>query len=59
MPAPAPVTVVLFALVATWNSYFLPLIMLNDQRFDHPPRRAFLFLQRYWQSGLAAGAVKQ
>jgi multiple sugar transport system permease protein len=28
--APGFVTVVLFTLVATWNNYFLPLIMLND-----------------------------
>jgi multiple sugar transport system permease protein len=30
--APGLVTVVLFTLVATWNNYFLPLIMLNDPR---------------------------
>ena len=30
MLAPGFVTVVLFTLVATWNNYFLPLIMLND-----------------------------
>jgi multiple sugar transport system permease protein len=29
--APGIVTVALFAIVATWNNYFLPLIMLNDQ----------------------------
>lgn len=28
--APGVVTVALFAIVATWNNYFLPLIMLND-----------------------------
>ncbi|MFJ1561839.1 carbohydrate ABC transporter permease [Streptomyces mirabilis] len=28
--APGLVTVILFTLVATWNNYFLPLIMLND-----------------------------
>ncbi|OXM68553.1 sugar ABC transporter permease [Amycolatopsis vastitatis] len=95
MLAPGLVTVVLFTLVATWNNYFLPLIMLNDQRLYPvtlglafwaeqaqnggagasgemlplvltgsllsiiPLVVAFLFLQRYWQSGLAAGAVKQ
>ncbi|MEU0533233.1 carbohydrate ABC transporter permease [Amycolatopsis tolypomycina] len=95
MLAPGLVTVVLFTLVATWNNYFLPLIMLNDQNLypvtlglalwaDQaqnggagtsgemlplvltgsllsilPLVVAFLFLQRYWQSGLAAGAVKQ
>jgi multiple sugar transport system permease protein len=30
MLAPGIVTVVLFTLVATWNNYFLPLIMLNN-----------------------------
>jgi multiple sugar transport system permease protein len=29
--APGIVTVVIFTLVATWNNYFLPFIMLNDQ----------------------------
>ncbi|MDQ1464258.1 MAG: multiple sugar transport system permease protein, partial [Actinomycetota bacterium] len=29
--APGIVTVVIFTLVATWNNYFLPLIMLNNQ----------------------------
>jgi multiple sugar transport system permease protein len=78
--------------VATWNNYFLPLIMLRDPDwypliiglnqwnaqaataggtaiFDLvltgslltivPLIIAFLFLQRYWQSGLAAGSVKE
>ena len=83
----------LFAVVATWNNYFLPLIMLSDpdlvpaHRRPEPVERrsrhrraaqpiynlvitgslltiipimvAFLFLQRYWQSGLAAGSVKE
>jgi multiple sugar transport system permease protein len=31
--APGLVTVVLFTLVSTWNNYFLPLIMLNDERW--------------------------
>jgi multiple sugar transport system permease protein len=30
--APGFVTVLLFTLVATWNNYFLPLIMLNNQK---------------------------
>ena len=30
MMVPGIVTVLLFAVVATWNNYFLPLIMLND-----------------------------
>ena len=91
--APGFVTVLLFALVATWNNYFLPLIMLNSPEYFPltvglaqwqatsaagsgsqalfsmvitgslvsilPLVVAFLFLQRYWQSGLAAGGVKQ
>ncbi|MFC4564317.1 carbohydrate ABC transporter permease [Nocardiopsis mangrovi] len=91
--APGMVTVLLFALVATWNNYFLPLIVLNDPRWYPltvglnqwnsqigsssggqavynivitgslvaivPLVIAFFFLQRYWQSGLAAGSVKQ
>ena len=93
--APGLVTVLLFTLVATWNNYFLPLIMLNDPDLypitvglarwaDQaqnggagassdmlalvvtgslisvvPLVAAFLLLQRYWQSGLAAGGVKQ
>lgn len=91
--APGFVTVLLFALVSTWNNYFLPLIMLNSADLFPltvglaqwqatsaagsgsqalfsmvitgslisiiPLVVAFLFLQRYWQSGLAAGSVKQ
>ena len=90
--APGFVTVLLFTIVATWNNYFLPLIMLSDstwypltvglnawnaQAFTAggeaifnlvitgslltivPIIVAFLFLQRFWQSGLAAGSVKQ
>lgn len=90
--APGTVTVLLFTMVATWNNYFLPLIMLRDPDwfpltlglnqwnsqaataggeaiFDLvlmgslltiiPLIIAFLFLQRYWQSGLAAGGVKE
>jgi multiple sugar transport system permease protein len=30
MMRPAIVTVFLFTLVATWNNYFLPLVMLSD-----------------------------
>ncbi|GAA2026215.1 MULTISPECIES: carbohydrate ABC transporter permease [Agromyces] len=89
---PALVTVFLFALVGTWNNYFLPLIMLNSSDLYPitvglaqlqaaanagggsqalfstvitgsfisivPLIIAFLFLQRYWQSGLATGSVK-
>jgi multiple sugar transport system permease protein len=90
--APGIVTVALFAIVATWNNYFLPLIMLTDPKWFPltiglnqwnsqaqgvgadpifnfvitgsllaiiPIVVIFLFLQRYWQSGLAAGSVKQ
>jgi multiple sugar transport system permease protein len=93
--APGFVTVLLFALVATWNNYFLPLIVLNtpdwfpltvglNQWNDQansgtsgagdatytiiltgsllsivPLIIAFLVLQRFWQSGLATGSVKQ
>lgn len=89
---PGIVTVFLFSLVATWNNYFLPLIMLNSQNLYPltvglaqeqaasaagggaqalfstvitgslvsvlPLIAVFLYLQRYWQSGLATGSVK-
>ncbi|AMM20581.1 sugar ABC transporter permease [Frondihabitans sp. PAMC 28766] len=90
---PGIVTVLLFALVATWNNYFLPLIMLNTQTLFPltvglsqweaasssggggsqalfssvitgslisilPLVIAFLYLQRFWQSGLSTGGVK-
>ncbi|CAM5298696.1 carbohydrate ABC transporter permease [Streptomyces atroolivaceus] len=90
--APGIVTVLLFTTVATWNNYFLPLIMLKDpdwypltlglnswnaqaataggEAVFHlvitgslvtivPLIAAFLLLQKYWQSGLAAGSVKE
>jgi multiple sugar transport system permease protein len=90
--APGTVTVLLFTTVATWNNYFLPLIMIKDPQwypltiglnswnaqastvggqaiFDLvvtgslltivPLIAAFLLLQRYWQSGLTAGSVKE
>ncbi|WP_278236437.1 carbohydrate ABC transporter permease [Isoptericola sp. AK164] len=90
--APGIVTVLLFTMVATWNNYFLPLIMLRDSSWYPltlglnawnaqaataggeaifnlvitgslltilPLIVAFLLLQRYWQSGLAAGGVKE
>ncbi|MHB9755150.1 carbohydrate ABC transporter permease [Streptomyces sp. BYX5S] len=90
--APGTVTVLLFTTVATWNNYFLPLIMLKDpdwypltlgldawnkqsqtaggEAIPHlvltgslltivPLIAAFLLLQKYWQSGLAAGSVKE
>ena len=92
--APGFVTVLLFTLVATWNNYFLPLIMLNNPRYYPitvglsswqyqaiggsganagllalvvtgsllsviPLIVVFILLQRYWQSGLSTGAVKE
>jgi len=90
---PGIVTVLLFALVATWNNYFLPLIMLSDPNLFPltlglaqlqaaseagggasaqfstvitgslvsvlPLVAAFLYLQRYWTSGLTTGGVKE
>jgi multiple sugar transport system permease protein len=89
---PGLVTVLLFTTVATWNNYFLPLIMLSNPRWYPltvglnewnaqartaggeaifnlvitgslltiiPIMIAFLVMQRYWRSGLAAGSVKQ
>lgn len=90
--APGTVTVLLFTMVATWNNYFLPLIMIKDPDWYPltlglnswnaqastaggdaiynlvitgslltivPLVIAFLLLQRYWQSGLATGSVKE
>jgi multiple sugar transport system permease protein len=89
---PGMITVLLFSVVATWNNYFLPLIMLNQPNWYPltvglnqwsaqsrtvggqaiynlvitgslltviPIMAAFLVMQRYWQSGLTAGSVKQ
>jgi len=89
---PGFVTVLLFNFVATWNNYFLPLVMLSEPKWYPltvglqqwnsqatagggatsafnivitgsllsivPLILAFIFLQRYWQSGLSAGSVK-
>ncbi|QOC91378.1 carbohydrate ABC transporter permease [Micromonospora craniellae] len=90
--APGTITVLLFNVVATWNNYFLPLIMLKNpdwypltiglktwsqqagtaggEAIFHlvitgslltivPLIAAFLLLQRYWQSGLSTGGVKE
>ena len=90
--APGVVTVLLFAVVSTWNNYFLPLIMLSKPNLypltvgltqwsnqAHgagaqpvynlvvtgalltivPLIVVFFLLQRFWQSGLSAGGVKQ
>jgi multiple sugar transport system permease protein len=90
---PGFITVLLFTLVATWNNYFLPLIMLNDPHWFPvtvglaqwnaqatggtgaqalfnlvlagslisivPLMIAFVFLQRFWYSGLSVGAIKE
>lgn len=93
--APGCVTVLLFSFVATWNNYFLPLMVFSEPQYypltvglsqwnlqatagigagqmyaTHamiltgaliaiiPLTLAFLFLQRYWQSGLTLGSVK-
>jgi multiple sugar transport system permease protein len=89
---PAVSTVFVLAFVASWNNYFLPLVVLNSS--EHFPITvglanwyasaaagsggsllytvvmagalvsivpviiAFLFIQRFWQGGLAAGSVK-
>jgi multiple sugar transport system permease protein len=89
---PGFVTVLLFTFVATWNNYFLPLVMLSEPKWypltvglaqwnDQanasggstsafnlvitgalvsvvPLIIAFVFLQRFWQSGLGTGGVK-
>jgi multiple sugar transport system permease protein len=90
--APGFVTVLLFTFVATWNNYFLPLVMLSEPKWYPltvglaqwnvqanasggstaafnlvitgslisivPLIIAFIFLQRFWQSGLSTGSVK-
>ncbi len=89
---PAVSTVFVLAFVASWNNYFLPLVVLNSS--EHFPVTvglanwyasaaggsggallyttvmagslvsiapvifAFLMIQRFWQGGLSAGAVK-
>jgi multiple sugar transport system permease protein len=90
--APGIVTVLLFSVVAVWNNYFLPLIMLSEPDLYPltvgltqwskqasgvgaqpiynlvitgsllmivPLVIVFFLLQRFWQSGLSAGSVKQ
>ncbi len=89
MLAPGVVTVFLFQLTAIWNNFFLPMVMLSDQKLYPvslglyawnssasvspeyypvvimgsllavvPLVLAFALLQRFWRSGLTAGAVK-
>lgn len=86
---PALVTIFLFQFVVIWNNFFLPLIMLQNQKLYPitlglytwqsqvsrspelqvlvvvgslvsviPLMIMFLSLQRFWRSGLSAGAVK-
>jgi multiple sugar transport system permease protein len=51
---PGSITVLLFALVASWNNYFLPLIMLNSaELFPLPVGLA------QWQAASAAGSGSQ
>lgn len=90
--APAATTIFVLSFVASWNNYFLPLVVLNNS--EHFPVTvglanwyasatsgsggallftvvmagslvsivpviiAFLMIQRFWQGGLATGAVK-
>lgn len=89
--APGYVTALLFAFVAAWNNYFLPLLVLSKSSVytvsvglaywnsvvgpqagqqiyplivtgsvlgTLPVMLVFLFLQRYWQNGLALGSIK-
>lgn len=89
MLGPGVVTIFLFQLTAIWNNFFLPMVMLSDQKLYPvslglyawnssatvspeyypvvimgsllavlPLIIAFLLLQRFWRSGLTAGAVK-
>jgi len=89
MLGPGVVTVFLFQLTAIWNNFFLPMVMLSDQKLYPvslglyswnsaattspeyypvvimgsllavlPLVLAFALLQRFWRSGLTAGAVK-
>jgi multiple sugar transport system permease protein len=89
MLGPGIVTVFLFQLTAIWNNFFLPLVMLSNQKLYPvslglytwnssatvspeyypvvimgsllavlPLIIAFMMLQRFWRSGLTAGAVR-
>jgi len=86
--SPALVTIFLFQFVAIWNNFFLPLVMLSNEKlypvtlglytwnneYGQAPQLvsyvvigtavsviplivAFLSLQRFWRSGLAAGSL--
>lgn len=89
MLLPGFMTLFLFSFTASWNNFFGPLVMLNDQHLYPavlgiyswnqmvlqypefyslaitgslvaviPLGLAFIGLQRFWRSGLSAGAVK-
>lgn len=91
MLTPGFVTVLLFNLVASWNNFFLPLVVFSDQNKYPltvglavlngstqnsgaksvnpiiitgsllavlPLILAFIFLQRYWRSGLNLGSIR-
>jgi multiple sugar transport system permease protein len=89
MLGPGVVTVFLFQLTTIWNNFFLPMVMLSNQKLYPvslglfqwnssatvspeyypvvimgsllailPLIIAFTLLQRFWKSGLTAGAVK-
>lgn len=91
MISPGFVTIFLFQFTQIWNSFFLPLVMLSNQKLypvnlglyvwyssalsqGHPQDYLlavvgslvsvaplvvlFLMLQRFWKSGMTAGAVK-
>lgn len=89
MLMPGFMTLFLFSFTASWNNFFGPLVMLNDQHLYPavlgiyswnqiviqypefyslaitgslvaviPLALAFIGLQRFWRSGLSAGAVK-
>ncbi|WP_327256873.1 carbohydrate ABC transporter permease [Streptomyces sp. NBC_01244] len=89
MLLPGFMTLFLFSFTASWNNFFGPLVMLNDQHLYPavlgiyswnqivlqypefyslaitgslvaviPLALAFIGLQRFWRSGLSAGAVK-
>ncbi len=89
MLMPGVITIFLFQLTAIWNNFFLPMVMLSNQKLYPvslglfqwnssatvspeyypvvimgallailPLILAFVLLQRFWRSGLTAGAVK-
>lgn len=60
---PAVVTVLLRSAVASWNTYFLPLAMLSDNRLFPVTVGLGLWqgifsLQRHWRGGLSVGGLR-